>query len=163
MKTVLLLLAAFIFSNTYSQELNIGGFAGIGPKTLNTRIIVFGGSVEFWPIKARVSLNADPFLVILPDETLLTTPVYLKLILGDKVRFCPAFGGFIRTNANYGWKAGLSLECKIRKSLTLFGMADYYKDFYKTEAPNHFGSGSYYTDSGSSFWISIGIKKNILK
>lgn len=163
MKTVFILLAAFVFSNVYSQELNIGAFAGAGPKTINSRVVAFGGTVEFRPIEARVSLNADPFLVILPDETLLTTPVYLKLILGDKVRFCPAFGGFIRTNANYGWKAGLSLECKIRKSLTLFGMADYYKDFYKTEAPNHFGSGSYYTDSGSSFWISIGVKKNILK
>ncbi len=163
MKTVLILLAAFVFSNSYSQELNIGAFAGAGTKTINSRVVAFGGTVEFRPIEARVSFNADPFLVILPDETLLTTPVYLKIIIGDKIRFCPSFGGFIRTNANYGWKAGLSLDFKIRKSLALFGMADYYKDFYKTEAPNHFGSGTFYTDSGSSFWIIIGVKKNILK
>ncbi|MFZ4739877.1 MAG: hypothetical protein ACOYLE_01795 [Bacteroidales bacterium] len=165
MRIVLVLIATLIFSNTYSQELSIGGTFGFGTelKTFITRTKTFGGSFEFRPHESIISLNVDPFLIFIPNKVILTTPIYFKFIIGNKLRFCPTIGGFIRTNANYGWKTGLNMEFDIYKSLFLFVTSDYYIDYYKKEIPDHFGTSTSYTDRASSFWFSLGIKKNILK
>ncbi len=69
----------------------------------------------------------------------------------------------MRTNANYGWITGLNIEYKINEKLLIFVKGDYVIGYWKDDAPSHFGSGSEYTNSGSSIWISLGIKKNIMK
>jgi len=164
MKIILVLIATLIFSYTYSQELNIGGTIGFGtePKTLDLGTKTVGGSFEFRPLESILSLNVDPFLTFIPNKIILTTPVYFKFILGNKLRICPAIGGFIRTNANYGWKTGVNIEFDIYKSIFLFVTNDYYIDYYKNDTPDHFGSSSSYTDRTSSYWFSLGMKKNIL-
>ena len=165
MKTILLIIVTLIssYSYSFSQELNIGGTIGAGPKNNDFRIVTLGATVEYMPVKSIVSLNTDPVFLFDSKDLMLTVPLYLKLIIGKKIRFCPAFGGFIRTNSNYGWTAGLSIEYKIKEKLLLFVKGDYNMDYWKAEAPTHFGSSYEYIDSGSSIWISLGIKKNILK
>ena len=162
MKTVLVLIAIFIFSSAYSQELNVGVMVGPGALALDSKMITFGTTVEYKPTKAMLSFNIDPFLISLPDKLIFTAPVYLKFIFGDQIRFCPTFGGFIRSNASYGFKTGLNIEFKINKSLFLFGTGDFYFDNYKDTHPTHFGSMEY-IERSRTFWMSIGIKKNILR
>jgi len=165
MKIILLMLVTLIssYSYSFSQELIIGGTIGTGPKSNDFRIVTFGGTVEYRPVKSIISLNTDPILLFDSKDLMLTVPLYLKLIIGNKIRFCPTFGGFIRTNSNYGWTTGLGIEYKIKEKILLFVKGDYNIDYWKAEAPTHFGSSYEYIDSGSSIWISFGIKKNILK
>ena len=165
MKTILLILVTLIssYSYSFSQELNIGGTIGAGPKNNDFRIVTFGGTIEYRPVKSIVSLNTDPILLFNSKDLILTFPLYLKLIIGNKIRFCPTFGGFIRTNSNYGWTAGLSIEYKIKEKLFLYVKGDYNMDYWKADAPTHFGSSYEYTKRSSSIWISLGIKKNVLK
>ena len=84
MKTVLVLIAIFIFSSAYSQELNVGVMIGPGALALDSKMITFGTTVEYKPTKAMLSFNIDPFLVSLPDKLIFTAPVYLKFIFGNQ-------------------------------------------------------------------------------
>jgi hypothetical protein len=163
MKTILVFIVTLISAYSYSQELNVGGSIGTGPKSLNATILTFGGTAEFRLAGSPVSINTDPNLAFISDKTELTIPVYLKFIIGNKLRFCPTVGGFVRIHGNYGSKNGINIEFKIKKSMLLFVTGDYYTDYYKAEYLDHFGPSTEYTDHSSSFWFALGIKKNILK
>lgn len=160
-----ILITSFILFSlfSFSQELNFGGIIGTGPKINKLNILTFGGTIEYRPNKALISLNSDPILLVYNKEIMLTVPLYLKLIIGNKIRFCPTIGGFVRTNANFGLITGLNIDYKINKKLLIFVKGDFTIDYWKDEAPSHFGSSYEYTNSDSSIWISLGIKKNILK
>jgi hypothetical protein len=156
-KTCLILIALFLPGGLFSQELSVGGAIGSGP--LNERsLFTLGAAVEYRPLKSMVSFNIDPFLVITDGELVLTGPLYLKFSIGNKIRFCPAFGGFFRTNGNYGWMAGLAVELSLNNSVRIFVKGDYYKDYWKAEYPSHFGANIEYIDHASSYWISAGCK-----
>jgi len=148
----------------FSQELNIGGFLGAPyQKDLNSFYPFVGPEIEFRPENSILSLTINPYLIFPDKETIATFPFYLKFILGKKIRFCPSFGGFIRTNSNYGWIAGLNIEYMIKERLIIYLKSDYYCDYYEYEYPTHFGDHKTRTDKEHSFWFSLGIKKNILK
>ncbi len=153
----------FLFSFTlFSQKFSYGGTVGTG-FIKDTKIITFGGALEFKPQKVLLSINSDPFILLTDKRNLIfTVPIYLKIILGNKLRVCPLVGGFVRTNSNYGINAGLDIEYKIKENLLIFFKGECYKDFWKAEHPAHFGIPSYeYVDSDYSIWISLGIKKII--
>ncbi len=158
MKYLLILFFSLVSTNGFSQDLNLGGNLGMST-TFNK--LTFGGSVEYRPNKSLFSINTDPFLLIDDNKPILTLPLYLKVIIGNTVRFCPNVGTFLRTNSNYGWTTGLSIEYKINEKLLILAKGDYVKDFYNSTHPDRFG-GTYESISlESSFWFNIGIKKNI--
>ena len=127
MKTIIIVSATLLLLSiyTYSQELNVGGIIGVEPKIVDSRIVSFGGAIEYRPVKSIVSLNTDPVLLLCCKNAIFSFPLYLKFIIGNKIRFYPNFGGFIRTNSNYGWSAGLSLEYIVKEKLLLFVKGDY--------------------------------------
>ncbi len=139
--------------------MNLGG--SIGSELLRDNYTIFNaaGIAEFRAYKSLISFNFNPSLSIFENQLILTTPLYLKFLIGDKIRLCPTFGLFIRSNANYGWSTGIMIEMKVKEKLYLFAKGDYNKNYWKSETPRHYE----YTDSGSIIWISVGIKKNILK
>ena len=157
MRTFIVIISLLFTNCLFAQELSIGGVVGAGP--LNEKsLFSFGTAVEYRPLKSIMSVNLDPFVVISEGKVILTTPLYLKFIIGKKVRFCPSFGGFIRTNAKYGWLGGLCVELCLKKSVLLFVKGDYYKDFWKAEHPTHNGSTGEYIENNSTYWISAGFK-----
>ena len=129
----------------------------------NLNMLTIGGAFEYKPKKANFSLNTDPFLLILKKRIILTEPISLKLKIGNKLKFCPAFGLFVRTNSGYGWTTGLDIEYKVKERLIIFLNGDFYMDYYREQFIFASGlNGGYMTESSGSFWISIGIKKNLL-
>ncbi len=125
--------------------------------------MTIASSVEYRPVKSYISLNLDPSVVFTEQKAIGNFPLYLKLILGDKFRVCPNFGAFIRTNSNYGWTTGLSIEYQIKDDFFIIAKGDIMKDYYKNEYPNKFGWKDTVTDKESNIWLSIGVKKNIIR
>jgi hypothetical protein len=159
MRTSLILSIVLISSYSYSQEFNLGGYVGTELIHDNHNIVSFAGTAEFRPFKSPITFNFDPSLFYVENKLILTSPLYFKFIIGEKIRFCPTFGLFIRTNANYGWSTGIMVEIKVKEKLNIFAKGDYNKDYWKSESPKH----DEYVDTGSVIWLSFGIKKNILK
>jgi len=93
---------------------------------------------------------------------ILTIPLYLKIIIGNKFRVCPTFGGFVRTNDNLGYMAGINFEMVVKERLIIFAKADYMWDYWD-KWNNRFGGSTNYETSSSTIWISLGIKRKILK
>jgi len=140
MRTFLIIISFLVSSNIlFSQELNIGGIIGTASRIYDFKTIAIGGTVEYRPAKSILSLNSDPTLWFNKEGQILTVPVYLKFIIGNKLRFCPAFGGFVRSNANYGLTAGLGIEFKVKERLLIYVKSDYCKEFWKADAPDHLG------------------------
>lgn len=162
MKTLLIILGFLLPSFLFSQELNIGGNIGTSLTFTEPGFVNFGSTIEYRPIKSFISINNDLTFLISNKYVLVTIPVYLKLIIGNKFRVCPSIGGFVRTNGYYGWTTGLNLELKVKERLLLFANGNFMKDYYKSEHPSHNGGNYEVTDNMLSVWISIGIKKNIL-
>jgi hypothetical protein len=166
MRLRLILLFSLIICSCYSQEINLG--ASIGSNLANEfHVFTLSGLIEYSPKHAIFSIETDPTLLYsntysANNKVILSMPLYLKYRIGNKFRVCPNIGGFIRTNGNYGLKTGLSAEYKIRKQLIAFIKADYNKDFFKAEAPSHFGTSQEYVGSDHSFWISTGILIGLL-
>jgi hypothetical protein len=144
----------------YSQELNIGGNIGTN---LEHQAVILGGNVEFRPVKSFFSLNFDPSVLLYTKRFCAIFPLYFKLIIGEKIRFCPEFGAFIRTYSSYGWFYGIHIEFKIKERTLLFLNSDCIKEYYEAEAPSHYGPSSIYTETRTSLWFSAGIKRNIFK
>lgn len=159
MKKLILLLFLLISSQIYSQQqFNIGAELGDVFLKGDYKNIGFGGEIEYKPRLALISFNFDPILNI-PDKNLIfTLPIYLRFIIGNKIKFCPEVGVFYRSNRNYGWTTGLIIEMMIKDRLYVFVKGDYYRDYWKAVGPYNYQ----YLDHASSGWISIGIKKNIL-
>ena len=142
----------------FPQEFNLGGNLGI---STDTKKLTLGGSVEYRPYRSLISFNADPFLLFDENEAILTFPLYFKKIIGSSVRFCPNLGAFVRSNGNYGWTTGLSIELNLTEKLILQAKGDYMHDYYETTRYDHFGGSSQIISSDASVWLSIGLKKNI--
>lgn len=155
-----MLLLLFITSSIYSQQqLNIGAQLGNVFIKGDSKNIGLGGEIAYKPRLALISFNFDPILLIPNKNLVLTLPVYLRFIIGNKIRFCPEVGGFWRTNGNFGWTTGLHLEMVVKERLYVFVRGDYFRDYWKAIGPDN----NQYLDYGSSVLISIGIEKNILR
>ena len=159
-KTLLIIIQILIVTISFAQEFNVGGNIGFGLIDKSNKPFL-GGSIEYRMSTSLISFNSDPFILISDKKVILTEPIYIKFIIGKKVRICPDFGGFIRTNSHYGWLSGLVLEYKIKEKLILDLRGDYYKDYWKSEIPSHFGSTQLEKNSEGSFLISFGIKRRI--
>ena len=145
-----------------SQELNAGLNLGLLPIQSNNYCSI-GGNVEFRPKHAFFSVNTDPFVLFDQSYATFTEPVYLKFIFGDKLRICPAAGGFVRTSGNYGWLLGLHLVYPINQKFILFSKNELYADYWKDSYPSHFGVSYDYINQGKSFMFSIGVKMMLKK
>lgn len=154
----------FSLSYSFSQDLYVGGSFGVG-LTSGEKPFTLAPTIEFSPSKASFSVNSEVQFLLTGESTIVTIPFYLKVILGKRFQVNPTFGAFVRTteNNNYGWTAGLSLEYKIKSRLLLFLKGDFYKDYWKESNQSPGGSHYTYTESGSSVWIAIGIKRNLIK
>jgi hypothetical protein len=148
-----------ISSYSYSQEFNLG--ANVGTELIhdNFNVVFIGGSSEYRPLKSLITFNFDPYILYTEKKLILTSPLYIKFIIGNKIRFCPTLGTFIRTNSNYGLSIGMMFEIKANEKLNLFAKGEYNKDYWKSESPRH----DKYISTDSSIWLTIGVKKNILK
>jgi hypothetical protein len=80
----------------HSQEFNAGLNLGYLP-CQGSNYYSFGGNFEFRPKHAYFSINTDPFVLFDKTYATFTEPIYLKLIIGEKLRICPSAGGFVRT------------------------------------------------------------------
>ncbi|MBN2215300.1 MAG: hypothetical protein JW723_13765 [Bacteroidales bacterium] len=118
-----------------------------------TAILTIISCQTFTGICSKTHCSSVKKILLISSLVLISSGIF------SQERFCPTFGLFVRTNANYGWSAGMMIEMKIKEKLHLFARGDYNKDYWKSETPRH----DEYTDTGSVIWISFGIKKNILK
>jgi hypothetical protein len=160
LKQLLILISILISGSSFSQEFILGVNVGYIPN-LQPHLISYGGSVEFRHEESVMSYNFDPFLINVNDKFIFTAPVYLKYIIGKRLRFCPLAGGFVRTNANVGLLYGLSTEYKISEKFRLLLKGERYLDFYSNDVHDHFGGTFKSRGSDSSFLFSFGIKKKI--
>lgn len=150
-----LLLFAFL---SFSQKLNVGGVVGLGLVEKDTRIINSGLMLEYTFNEALFSLNTEFLILFIEKKPIMTFPFYLKVLIGNKFKFSPIIGGFIRTNSNYGWIFGLSVEYELEPRLSIFLKGDYYIDYRKEYYPTHFGDSYPYIEKYKSIWINIGVK-----
>jgi hypothetical protein len=161
MKSAIIIVFLLTAGISTAQELNVGvEFAG-GSKTNNSNIFALGPIIEYRLTESILSFNSGVLFLFTKGESVITLPLNLKFIIGNKIRFCPTVGGFIRSNKNYGWSTGLELDFRIKKKFILFAKGEYTKDYYKEEIPTHFGGTNEVTSSGSLFWYGAGIKINI--
>lgn len=151
-----------LFQYSFSQELNIGGEVGFWPIN-NISAGVAGALIEYKLEKPIVSFNTGLISFISKESTIVTLPLYFKLLFGYKLRFCPTIGGFIRTSGSYGFSAGLHIEYKIRNKIRIFAKGEYNKDLYQARYISHFGNSGTYTEGNSSIWVSFGVKVNVLR
>ena len=143
--------------DAHSQELNAGLNLGYLP-CQGSNYYSVGGNFEFRPKHAYFSFNTDPFVLFDKTYATFTEPIYLKLIIGNKLRICPSAGGFVRTSGNYGWLLGLHVEYLIKQKFILFSKNELYADHWKDTWPDHFGGSSVYINQGRSLLFSIGVK-----
>jgi hypothetical protein len=162
-KSILLAAVIFVVGHLYSQELNLGGLTGIGYLSENELFYNLGAVVEFRPYKAFFSINGEFDFIVFQNEYLLTHPLYLKFIIGRNFRFCPTIGGFFRSNSKYGWLAGAEFDYCFKNKITIFLKTDLMQDYYKEDLPTHQGETYSQTTHETSYWLSVGIKKNFLK
>jgi hypothetical protein len=159
----LLFCLLLVSTSSFSQELNAGlegGYCG-GNQGVNYSTV--GGTIEFHPKQAVFSVNTDPFLVFdsASETTLFNESAYIKLIIGEnKLRFSPAFGGFVRSNKNAGWLIGLHVDYMIKNTVMIFAKGEMFADYYKTTTYSHFGTSETSKTMALSVPVSIGIKYN---
>ena len=155
---ILLFPLAFV---SYAQELNVGlEFTG-GPTPGDAYIVAMGPVIEFRPHHSFVSINSGLTFLVYKNESLLTIPLTLKAIIGNKFRFCPTLGGFIRANGNVGYSVGVHLDYQVKENLFIYLKGEYNRDYWKEEVPSHNWGTSEITRHGSSFWIGIGLRVNL--
>lgn len=162
---------ALFLSPVISQDFYLGGYAGASlNKALASNYNAFqlSGMAEYRPLKSLISINADPSVYLQKNNFLISLPVYFKVILSAQsfnpdinyvgLRVSPYSGAFVRSNSNYGWLAGISVEYPFKRRLFVFGRWDYYKDYWTVITPRR----NEITESDGSFWLQFGIKRNIL-
>jgi hypothetical protein len=152
-------LVGFIFilflNAGFSQELNTGLNTGIAP-IANEVYFSTGLNLEYRPKSALISLNTDPFLMFNSNQSLVTLPLYLKAIVGDKLRLSPSGGGFLRTTQSYGWVVGLQIEYTLKDKVILFSKNEFYRDYRKVYYPNP------YINKFNSVLLSVGMRLKLL-
>ena len=117
-----------------------------------------GGNLEYRPKNAFFSMNTDPFVLFNKNNATFTEPIYLKFIIGKKLRICPAGGLFIRTNGNYGGLFGIHLEYILNNKFMLYSKNECYHDFWKDKIYDHFGGSSTFINHSNSMLFSLGLK-----
>jgi hypothetical protein len=159
-----IILCTIFMSTFYSsaQEFNAGLNLGYLP-CQGSNYYSVGGNFEFRPKHAYFSINTDPFVLFDKTYATITEPIYLKLIIGNKLRICPSAGGFVRTSGNYGWLVGLHVEYSIQQKFILFSKNELYADHWKDTWPDHFGGSSVYINQGRSLMFSVGMKMILKK
>ncbi|MFM1947053.1 MAG: hypothetical protein RL207_1336 [Bacteroidota bacterium] len=148
--------------HAHSQEFNAGLNLGYLP-CQGSNYYSVGGNVEFKPKHAYFSINTDPFVLFDKTYATFTEPIYLKFIIGKKLRVCPSAGGFVRTSGNNGWLLGLHVEYLIKQKFILFSKNELYADHWKDTWPDHFGGSSVYINQGRSLLFSVGVKMMLKK
>lgn len=160
-----ILFILFMFSGYLSaQELNLGGNIGVSRFDLRNYAMA-GAQLEYVPKIDRVSfsINTELSAIIVENNVLISTPLYLKVMFGRKIRVSPFLGMFLRSNKNYGPTLGGILEIKIKPRLLISLKVDRNIDVYKKYTPNHFGGNSSQTYTAPSMWFSLGLRWNLLK
>ena len=154
-----IILCTIFMSTFYSsaQEFNAGLNLGYLPYQGSNYYSV-GGNFEFRPKHAYFSINTDPFVLFDKTYATITEPIYLKLIIGNKLRICPSAGGFVRTSGNYGWLLGLHVEYLIHQKFILFSKNELYADHWKDTYYGHFGENYAFINQGRLLMFSVGMK-----
>ena len=163
MKKKLLFFLLLASSNLFSQEINIGAGVGSGLAD-NFKVLTYNLNFEYKPERLDISLNFDPVIYSGNNRSILTTPMYIKAIVGNKLKVCPSIGGFVRFidgDNNYGWLVGLGLELPLGHFQPYF-KAEYDMDYWKSEHPLHSGGVIYETQKSPSAWLSVGLKYRLL-
>ena len=150
----LLLSSSFV---AHSQEFHAGLNLGYLP-CQGSNYYSVGGNFEFRPKHAYFSINTDPFVLFDKTYATFTEPIYLKLIIGEKLRICPSAGGFVRTSGHYGWLLGIHIEYPINQKFILFSKNDLYADHWKDTYYGHFGENYAYINQRRSLMFSVGVK-----
>lgn len=156
--SLLLSMSFYVHSQEFNAGLNLGYLPCQGSNYYSV-----GGNFEFRPKHAYFSFNTDPFVLFDKTYATFTEPIYLKLIIGNKLRICPSAGGFVRTSGNYGWLLGLHVEYLINQKFILFSKNELYADHWKDTWPDHFGGSSVYINQGRSLLFSVGVKMMLKK
>jgi len=151
----------------FSQELNIGGFVTTNwIIDNNSEILGFGANIEYKPNKIRVSINSDISIFWVEKGPIATLPLSLKIIIGNRLRVCPTFGGFVRTNENYGYSAGIIIDYKITNQIIVYLKNEYMRDYWKWKNEywykNNYVGKRISQTSAYSIWLNIGLKFNLL-
>lgn len=148
--------------DAHSQEFHAGLNLGYLP-CQGSNYYSFGGNFEFRPKHAYFSINTDPIVLFDKTYATFTEPIYLKFIIGEKLRICPSAGGFVRTSGHYGWLLGLQIQYPINQKFILFSKNEFYADHWKDTWPDHFGGSSVYINQGKSLLFSAGLKMMLKK
>ena len=156
MRNILVLILISLSLITFSQELNVG--LDFGSNFIKENPLAISASVEYRPSKSIMSLNTGITVITASSNTIMSFPLFIKAIIGNEFRISPLFGGFIRTNENYGWYAGLEIEYYLVSHSAIFVQGEYTKEFYKNDTPR-----GYVINKDSSIWVRIGFKKKLLK
>lgn len=155
----------FLLSSMFvaqSQEFNAGLNLGYLP-CQGSNYYSFGGNFEFRPKHAYFSINTDPFVLFDKTYATFTEPIYLKFIIGEKLRICPSAGGFVRTSGHYGWLLGLQIQYPINQKFILFSKNELYADHWKDTYYGHFGENYDFINQGRSLMFSVGLKMMLKK
>lgn len=146
----------------FSQEINVGISNGLFTDKTDFDYSV-GGTFEYRTSDPHLSLNLDPFLAFHSEYISFTVPFYMKVIFGEKFRFCPTLGGLVSTQRRYGYTLGLHLEFMIKERFIVFSKNEFYKFVWKVEWPDHFGGSHTTTTDSNALLFSLGIKMKLKK
>jgi len=165
---IVVFISIILSIRAFSQELSLGIHAGLMPSH-SEELISFGGCFEYRPAKSLFSISTDPYVFAYPGnftqdiEFVFTGPLSIKLILGDKFRFCPTVGAFIRSNGNTGWQYGLDVDYKTPGNVIFFLKGEMYREYWMGEPPSNYPSLNNSLDGDNNLLISLGIKIMISK
>jgi hypothetical protein len=168
MKNIFVLIFSLNSLSLCAQELNIG--SNLGYKFIKDSQAIYrgeknaltlGGVFEFRPKHAIFSLNAEA-RCFFEKKIIVQFPIYLKFIIGNKVRFCPSLGAFWISTGNYGGSLGLNFEVPLSEKMCIFTRYEFYLEGYEESIPSHFGNAYKSIANREANWIGIGIKHNLL-
>ncbi len=163
--TGLIIFGAFLVS---AQEFNLGGSFGTNihhnySDFDNFELYQLSTSIEYRPKKMVWSLNLDPALLYYYNDYVLSFPLYFKIIIGNKYRVCPIFGGAIRSDHNYSLNLGLLLEFKTSEYTFLFAKGSNEYFYYDNFIPLRSGVYGKMKSVDKYFLLQLGVKINILR
>jgi len=139
-----------------AQDLRVGGNVGFFLSEINPMdAFDIAATIDFIPHKSILYLETGPQLTITPNSTIFTAPLYLGFIIGSTATIEPGFGGYLRSNANYGYVLGISAGYYIQKTNQIYLRALYAREHYKRESPRGFD----YLLVSNVWMIRIGYKR----
>lgn len=145
-----------------AQELNVGvEFTG-GPKLSEAKVVAMGPTIEFRPAHSWISFNSGFNYYVYKDQSLLSVPLSLKVGFGKAIRYCASFGGFTRSNGNYGYLGGISIDYQVARKVIFYLKGEFDQDYWKEEMKASPGGATQKTHNESSYWFGVGLKMNVL-